>query len=91
MYLNQHKLSVKEVSMESGIISFKTLKDGFMAFNGGLITEESVSNFILELDNLIMEISSCTLEESIILFGCIYIEHSLFFSINKTFEFCMDS
>lgn len=56
MYLNQHKLSVKEVSMESGIISFKNLKDGFMAFNGGLITEESISLFILELDNLIMEI-----------------------------------
>jgi hypothetical protein len=56
MYLNQHKLSVKDVSMESGIISFKNLKDGFMAFNGGLITEESISLFILELDNLIMEI-----------------------------------
>jgi len=27
-----------------------------MAFNGGLITEESISLFILELDNLIMEI-----------------------------------
>lgn len=56
MYLHQNKISVQEVSLESGVISFKNLKDGFMAFNGGLITEESVSNFILELDNLIMEI-----------------------------------
>ena len=56
MYLNQNKLSAKDVAMESGIFSFKNLKDGFMAFNGGPISEEGISHFILELDKLIMEI-----------------------------------
>ncbi len=56
LYLNKNKLSLKELSLESGIISFKNLKDGFMPFNGGLITEEIISSFKSELDKLIIEI-----------------------------------
>lgn len=56
LYLNKNKLALKELSLESGIVSFKNLKDGFMSFNGGLLTEESISSFIKELDKLIIEI-----------------------------------
>ncbi len=56
MYLNNHKQPDKEFSLESGIVSFKNLKDGFMPFNGGPITEESLSSFKFELDKLIIEI-----------------------------------
>ena len=56
LYLNKNNLSLEDLSLESGIVSFKNLKDGFMPFNGGLINEEVISSFIVELDKLIFEI-----------------------------------
>jgi len=56
LYLNKNNLSLEDLSLESGIVSFKNLKDGFMPFNGGLINEEVISSFIVELDKLISEI-----------------------------------
>ncbi len=56
MYLNTFKLSLNELSLETGIISFKNLKEGFMSFNGGMLTEEIIASFIIELDKLILEI-----------------------------------
>lgn len=56
MYLNKSKLSLQEFSFQSGIVSFKNLKDGFMPFNGGLLTEENIASFVIELDKLITEI-----------------------------------
>jgi len=56
MYLSKAKLSLKELSLESGIISFKNLKDGFMPFNGGLLTEDNIASYVIELDKLLTEI-----------------------------------
>jgi len=56
LYINKNNLALEDLSLESGIISFKNLKDGFMAFNGSLINEEIISSFVLELDKLISEI-----------------------------------
>ena len=56
MYLSKAKLSLKELSLESGIISFKNLKDGFMPFNGGLLTEDTIASYVIELDKLLTEI-----------------------------------
>ncbi len=56
LYINKNNLTLEDLSLESGIISFKNLKDGFMPFNGSLINEEIISSFVLELDKLISEI-----------------------------------
>jgi len=56
LYINKNNLALEDLSLESGIISFKNLKDGFMPFNGSLINEEIISSFVLELDKLISEI-----------------------------------
>ena len=56
LYISKNNLTLEDLSLESGVVSFKNLKDGFMAFNGGLIKEESISSFIVELDKLISEI-----------------------------------
>jgi len=56
LYINKNNLTLEDLSLESGIISFKNLKDGFMPFNGSLINEELISSFVLELDKLISEI-----------------------------------
>jgi hypothetical protein len=58
MYLSTFKLSVNELSLETGIISFKNLKEGFMPFNSGKLTEEIMSSFAIELDKLILELFS---------------------------------
>ena len=56
LYLKKNNLSLNDLSMESGIVSFKNLNDGFMPFNGSLINKEVISLFIVELDKLISEI-----------------------------------
>lgn len=56
LYQIKNNLSLEGFSLESGIVSFKNLKDGFMPFNGGLINEEVITLFLIELDKLICEI-----------------------------------
>ena len=56
MYINEFKLPIKTLSMQSGIVSFKNLQEGFMPFNKGLLSEETINSFVLELDRLILEI-----------------------------------
>jgi len=56
MYLNSLNFSFDSDSIESGIISFKNLKDGFMPFNGSALTEEIMATFLCELDKLLIEI-----------------------------------
>ena len=56
MYLNQDNLSSNSVALQSGIISFKNLGEGFMPFNRGLITEDVIMAFKDELDKLILDI-----------------------------------
>jgi len=45
-----------ERNFESGIISFKNLKNGFMKFNNATITDETLEFYIAELDHLLLEI-----------------------------------
>ena len=42
--------------MKSGIISFKNLKAGLWPLDGGQITDEIITLFVIELDKLILEI-----------------------------------
>lgn len=42
-------------AMETGIISFKNLKSGFMKFNGQSLNQEHLDAFILQLDILLSE------------------------------------
>lgn len=56
MYLNKHDKTIDQLALKSGIISFKNLKGGFMAFGGGQITDEIIKLFVIELDRLILEL-----------------------------------
>ncbi len=42
--------------IESGIISFKNLKSGFMRVNNSTISQETIDKYLLELNKLILEI-----------------------------------
>lgn len=46
----------RERNLESGIISFKNLRSGFMKFNNAAITDETLEFYIAELDHLLLEI-----------------------------------
>lgn len=56
MYLSAFNLSVNQLSLETGIISFKNLKEGYMPFNNGKLSQEIMESFTIELDHLILEI-----------------------------------
>ena len=56
MYLNMEQMDCESVQVESGIISFKNLKSGFMKVNKGSIDKETMEQFTLQLDKLILEI-----------------------------------
>ena len=46
----------KEQALESGIISFKNLKNGFMKFNGSTIVDETLDAYLSELNQLLIKI-----------------------------------
>ena len=56
MYANMNKLNFDKQLIESGIISFKNLKAGFLKVNKKAIEQEDMDNFIDELNGLIVEI-----------------------------------
>ncbi len=56
MYLDQSDRPLEQLLLQSGIVSFKNLKAGFMPFNGGQITDEIMESFVSELDRLILEL-----------------------------------
>ena len=56
LYSKMHGLNIDQVSLESGIISFKNLSSGFMKFNGDRLTSDDLENFTTELKQLITEI-----------------------------------
>ncbi len=56
MYLNAVQMDADSLQIESGIISFKNLKSGFMKVNKGRIDNETMQQFELQLDKLILEI-----------------------------------
>ena len=43
-------------ALESGIISFKNLRSGFMKFNAQQLTEESLDKFVVQLDTLLSQL-----------------------------------
>ncbi len=56
MYKLNYLKTKKEQALESGIISFKNLKSGFMKFNGSTIVEETLDAYLSELNQLLLEI-----------------------------------
>ena len=43
-------------ALESGIISFKNLRSGFMKFNDQQLTTEILDKFVVQLDTLLSEL-----------------------------------
>jgi hypothetical protein len=56
LYANINKVSFDDVLVESGVISFKNLKSGFIKINKKQISNEDIHLFELELKKLIAEI-----------------------------------
>ncbi|MCF6296853.1 MAG: PD-(D/E)XK nuclease family protein [Flavobacteriaceae bacterium] len=56
MYGEIKNIDFDKNRMQSGIISFKNLKSGFMEVNKTNITQSTFDNFLLQLDKLIIEI-----------------------------------
>lgn len=72
MYITKKHLDLKTLPMESGIISFKNMKEGFMPFNRGVLREDDLASFVIELDRLILEIFDTEIpfqEKELILFN----------------------
>jgi hypothetical protein len=61
MYRINDPYSTHERSLESGIVSFKNLKYGFMKFNNAPVTDETLRSYINELDHLLLEIFDKTI------------------------------
>ena len=56
MYAKTNNISFENQEIESGIISFKNLKAGFMKINKSSITNNDMQTFEIELKNLLSEI-----------------------------------
>ncbi len=56
MYAKMNNFNFDSKQIESGIISFKNLKAGFMKVNKGLIMQEDINRFTQELKNLLLDI-----------------------------------
>ena len=56
IYLDSLKVDTNKVSIKTGIVSLKNLKQGFMAFNANVLTEEVLDAYKTELDKLLEEI-----------------------------------
>lgn len=56
MYKQQHLKTNNDQALESGIISFKNLKSGFMKLNGSVITDDILEEYYSELNQLINQI-----------------------------------
>ena len=56
LYKENMGLNPDQLSFESGIISFKNLKLGFMKVNNSMINPIDMDNFLIKLDELILEI-----------------------------------
>ena len=56
LYTKTAKINLDSVSLESGIISFKNLKSGFLKVNKNTISNDDLHNFTIQLKQLILEI-----------------------------------
>lgn len=56
LYTKSHQIDVEKHPLESGIISFKKLKSGFLKVNKAPITNDDLDNFTVELKQLVLDI-----------------------------------
>ena len=56
MYKLNYLKTLDGKALESGIISFKNLKSGFMKLNGSVITDDTLEAYFAELNQLIVQI-----------------------------------
>ncbi len=56
LYAKNNSLSLTNIKLESGIVSFKNLNAGFIKLNKSPLTQETLDNFIAQLDALLLEI-----------------------------------
>ena len=56
MYAKNHNFDFEKHSIESGIISFKNLRSGFLKINNSKIDQLTLDEFLTQLNNLLMEI-----------------------------------
>jgi hypothetical protein len=56
MYVKNKNINFNTQNIESGIISFKNLKSGFMRINRSTINQEILDKFLIQLDKLLLEI-----------------------------------
>lgn len=56
MYAKVYHINFETDRLESGIVSFKNIKSGYMQFNGSLISTNIMDNFLIQLEKLILEI-----------------------------------
>ena len=61
MYGKVHAINFDETPIQSGIISFKNLKEGFMKVTKASLTEAVLEEFLIQLDLLILEIYNPTI------------------------------
>jgi len=56
LYAKKNNLNFEDKSIESGIISFKNLKSGFMRINNAPLGQNEIDQFLIQLDKLLIEI-----------------------------------
>jgi len=56
MFLSDAGSGAREMPLESGIISFKNLREGFMKVNSGQIDPETMEAFAQQMDRLLLDI-----------------------------------
>ena len=56
LYTRTHDIDLESTSLESGIISFKNLKSGFLSVNKKNVSMNDLDNFVVQLKELILDI-----------------------------------
>ncbi len=56
LYTQINEIYLNDTQLESGIISFKNLKSGFLKVNRNNVTKDDLDNFTIQLKQLILEI-----------------------------------
>ncbi len=56
LYTQMNSIDLDAIQLESGIISFKNLKSGFLKVNKNNVSKDDLTNFIIQLKQLIVEI-----------------------------------
>ena len=56
LYSKNNNINIQDQCIESGIISFKNLKSGFMKINNSNLTQKDLDQFLIQLNKLLVEI-----------------------------------